>query len=186
MFDIVTIAGSPSAVSRSAAVLKYVRDNIEEQGLRTSEINVRDLNPQEVFYGKFDGPTILHSKALLEQAHGVVIATPVYKAAYSGILKAFLDLLPQNALAGKTVLPIATGGSPAHLLAIDYALKPVLSSLGATHILSGVHILDSQLHFVENELFSLDEEAERRLNQSLYELTHHLHVDERSVFNAVS
>ncbi len=57
----------------------------------------------------------------------MVIGTPVYKAAYSGLLKSLLDLLPQYALAGKTVLPLATGGSTAHVLAIDYALRPVLA-----------------------------------------------------------
>ena len=42
-------------------------------------------------------------------ALAVVIATPVYKAAYSGILKAFLDLLPQDGLDGKLVLPTPAG-----------------------------------------------------------------------------
>jgi FMN reductase len=63
----------------------------------------------------------------------VVVATPVYKAAYSGLLKVFLDVLPQTALKGKLVLPLATGGSPHHMLALDYALRPVLQSLGAPH-----------------------------------------------------
>jgi len=46
----------------------------------------------------------------------VVVAVPVYKAAYSGLRKVFLDLLPQTALKGKTVLPLGTGGSPHHML----------------------------------------------------------------------
>jgi FMN reductase len=46
-------------------------------------------------------------------------------------LKVFLDLLPQFALAGKAILPIATGGSVAHLPALDYGLGPVLQSMGA-------------------------------------------------------
>src|SRR5256885_12419558 len=41
----------------------------------------------------------------------VVVATPIYKASYSGVLKSFLDLLPQFGLAGKVVLPLATGGT---------------------------------------------------------------------------
>jgi GNAT superfamily N-acetyltransferase len=65
------------------------------------------------------------------------VATPVYQAAYSGLLKVFLDLLPQFAFRGKAVLPLVTGGSPAHVLAVDYALRPVLSQLGAAHIGQG-------------------------------------------------
>ena len=56
-----------------------------------------------------------------------------------------LDLLDEKALAGKVVLPIATGGSPAHLLALEYGLKPVLSALGARHILAGVYATDKQV-----------------------------------------
>ena len=67
-------------------------------------------------------------------ARGLVIATPVYKAAYSGLLKTFLDLLPQFGLREKVILPLVTGGTPAHVLAIDYALRPVLNSLDPLHI----------------------------------------------------
>ncbi|WP_372430482.1 NAD(P)H-dependent oxidoreductase [Janibacter melonis] len=50
------------------------------------------------------------------------------------MLKTFLDLLPQDALRGKVVLPVATGGSPAHVLSVDYALRPVLASLAPSAI----------------------------------------------------
>ncbi len=69
----------------------------------------------------------------------VVVATPVYKAAYTGLLKAFLDVLPRQTLLDKTVFPIAPGGSLAHLLTIDFAFKPVLSALGAQHVLNGLY-----------------------------------------------
>lgn len=81
----------------------------------------------------------------MAQADGIVIGTPIYKAAYSGLLKLLLDLLPQDAFAGKTVLPIATGGSLAHVLAVDYALRPVLSSMGAVHVVPGWFVLDSDI-----------------------------------------
>jgi len=41
------------------------------------------------------------------------------------------------------VLPLATGGSPGHLLALEYALKPVLAALGARHVLDAVYVVDS-------------------------------------------
>ncbi|MGA0423628.1 NAD(P)H-dependent oxidoreductase [Escherichia coli] len=67
----------------------------------------------------------------LQQADGLIVATPAPNAACSGALKTLLDLLPERALQGKVVLPLATGGTVAHLLAVDYALKPVLSALKA-------------------------------------------------------
>ena len=56
-----------------------------------------------------------------------------------------LRWLDSLVLRGKTVLPLATGGSAAHLLALDYALKPVLSALGARHVLDAVFATDAQL-----------------------------------------
>ena len=69
----------------------------------------------------------------------------MYQAAYSGLLKVFLDLLPQFAFRGKAVLPIVTGGSPAHVLAVDYALRPVLANLGAAHIGQGWFVPSSHI-----------------------------------------
>jgi hypothetical protein len=92
----------------------------------------------------FDDPAIRRAREQVAAARLVVIATPIYKASYSGLLKTFLDLLPQDALRGKTVLALGTGGSVAHLLALDYALKPVLAALGARHILDTVYAVDAQ------------------------------------------
>src|SRR5262245_36280138 len=115
MADVITIAGSPALNSRSSAVLAHVRRHLQRQGLTTDAIHVRDLDPEELLWAKLDGPTIIDATARVLQARAVVVATPIYKAAYAGALKSFLDLLPQDALANKIVLPIATGGSPAHL-----------------------------------------------------------------------
>nr|MDP9125329.1 NAD(P)H-dependent oxidoreductase [Pseudomonadota bacterium] len=92
----------------------------------------------------FDEPAIRRAREQVAAARLVVIATPIYKASFSGLLKTFLDLLPQDALRGKTVLVLGTGGSAAHLLALDYALKPVLAALGARHILDSIYAVDAQ------------------------------------------
>jgi FMN reductase len=131
---------------------------------------VRDLPPTDLIHARLDSEAVAAANLLLDQAEGVIIATPVYKAAYSGVLKTFLDLLPQDALQGKTILPIATGGSSAHLLALDYALKPVLCALGATHILRGVYVTDSQIQIEHGGLIRLDDAVELRLQASLNEL----------------
>jgi FMN reductase len=164
--DVITIAGSPSANSRSAAVLAYARLELERHGLRTRALNVRDLPPEDLIYGRLESPAITEWANLITQARAVIVATPVYKAAYSGVLKSFLDLLPQQALAGALVLPIATGGSPAHQLAIDYALRPVLAALSARHVLNGVYIIDSQIQ-IEGAHVQLDPVIAQRLDGAL-------------------
>ena len=95
------------------------------------------------------------------------MATPVYKAAYSGLLKAFLDLLPSSALAEKGVLPIATAGSLAHCLVLEYALKPVLAALGASTFLPAVCLLDTDFVYEGQRLSRLETAAGDRLAASL-------------------
>ncbi len=169
MPNVVAIAGSPSHPSRSFAVLEYARRAVEKQGLSTASINVRDLPPDVLIYGQFGNPDLKAVNELVLEAKGIIIATPVYKAAYTGVLKAYLDLLPQKSLAGKVILPIATGGTLGHLLAINYALKPVLSELGASHILSGVYVLDTQIKSYDETSIELEEETEQRLRSQLQE-----------------
>ena len=85
-------------------------------------------------------------------------------------LKALLDILPQAALGGKVVLPIATGGSSAHLLAIEYALKPVLSILGATDLLQGVYVVDKELTLGQDGVLVLADELRDRFDGALRDL----------------
>ena len=139
---IVTITGSPSVGSRTLALANQVGDALVRHGLDVQRINVRDLPADDLVHAKTDAPALKEALALVERAQGVVVATPVYKAAYSGILKAFLDLLPQFGLTGKVVLPLLTGGTLAHVLALDYALRPVLMSLGPQHVVAGLFVLD--------------------------------------------
>jgi FMN reductase len=91
----------------------------------------------------------------------------VYKAAYSGLLKTFLDVLPQFGLRGKVVLPLATGGSVAHVLAIDYALRPVLSSLDPLHIVNGLFLLDKQITLLESGDVQLEGDVEQKLDSAI-------------------
>ena len=79
-----------------------------------------------------------------------------------------LDLLPERALSHKVVLPLATGGSNAHMLAVDYALKPVLAALKAQEMLHGVFAEDSQIAYATADApAQLEPALERRLLESL-------------------
>lgn len=134
MSTIVTISGSPQHPSKTEAVLSHVVRRLTAAGHDVVPIVLRELPAAALLHADWADPAIAEAVALVEAADAVVVASPVYKAAYSGLLKTFLDLLPQYALRGKDVLPIVTGGSPAHVLAVDYALRPVLASMGPAHI----------------------------------------------------
>ncbi|HTH94425.1 MAG TPA: NAD(P)H-dependent oxidoreductase, partial [Rhodocyclaceae bacterium] len=113
---VVTIAGSPGANSKSTALLDLATQRLHSEGFRTHNIAVRELPAAELLAADTKNSAIADALAAIDAASIVIIATPVYKASYSGLLKTFIDLLPQFGLRGKAVLPIATGGSSAHLL----------------------------------------------------------------------
>ena len=142
---VITLAGSPRFPSRSSSLLEYAREKLNGLDVEVYHWNLQNFAPEDLLYARFDSPALKTFTEQLQQADGLIVATPVYKAAYSGALKTLLDLLPERALQGKVVLPLATGGTVAHLLAVDYALKPVLSALKAQEILHGVFADDSQV-----------------------------------------
>lgn len=142
MAHILAVSGSPMEVSRSAVLLGHVTRLLAEQGHSVDCLAVRDLPADALLHANFAHPAIVDVTERLARADGLVVATPVYKASYSGLLKTWLDLMPQFGLAGKAVLPLATGGSAAHALALDYALRPVLTSMDARHVVNGYLVLD--------------------------------------------
>jgi FMN reductase len=168
--NITSILGSPSAVSRSAALLQVAQARLGASASQIETVSVRDLPCQALLHAQFADAGIQDAIRKVRQAQVVLVATPIYKAAYSGLLKAFLDLLPQDALRDKTVLPLATGGSSAHLLALDYSLKPVLSALGARELLDAVYASDAQIERLPDEQgggFHVDAAIVARVERSL-------------------
>jgi FMN reductase len=143
MARILAVSGSPSATSRTGAALDAVGHRLVRAGHRVDTLRLRELPAEALLLARFDDPELRRAAALAEEADALVIGTPVYKAAYSGLLKSWLDVLPQYGFARKPVLPVATGGSLAHALIVDYALRPVLTSMGAA-VLPGAFVLNGE------------------------------------------
>ncbi|MEK4249072.1 NADPH-dependent FMN reductase [Paenibacillus sp. FSL W7-1287] len=166
MSHIVIINGANAASSRVNAVQQYIEKTISD----VTSIEVFKLPAKDLLTANFNSESIKVVNQLVEKAEAVVVITPVYKASYSGILKTYLDLLPPKGLEHKTILPIAVGGSLAHLLSLEYALKPVLSVLGATTILHPVYLIDKQIEPNDNGGFTIADEVIQRLDKELYQL----------------
>ena len=165
--SILLIAGSPSERSRSAALLEAVGQRLSGRGLDVERLRIRDLSPQALLLADVAHRSVSQAIDQVDRARAIVVGTPVYKAAYSGVLKVFLDLLPQTALKGKTVLPLATGGSPHHMLALDYALRPVLQSLGAKSILPGIYATDAQVALTPEGTYHVQADIAARLDDAV-------------------
>jgi FMN reductase len=168
MATVLTISASPSATSKSAATRRLVDEQLGALGHTVHALDARELPPAALLGADTSHPAIAAALRLFEQAQGVVVVTPVYKASYSGLLKTLLDLLPQSGLAGKVVLPLATGGSTAHVLAIDYALRPVLSSLGPAHVVQGYFLLEQDITREPDGRTLFAEETSASLNRTVH------------------
>ena len=86
--------------------------------------------------------TVERELAAVEQADILVVATPVYRGAYTGLFKHFFDFIDQDALIDKPVLLAATGGSERHALMIDHQLRPLFSFFQARTLPLGVYATD--------------------------------------------
>ncbi|MGF1431335.1 NADPH-dependent FMN reductase [Kitasatospora sp. LaBMicrA B282] len=160
MATVLAVSGSPSPTSRTTGLLRHVGARLAEHGHRVVPLDVRELPAEPLLRADTRHPELARALDLVTGADALVIGTPVYKAAYSGLLKALLDVLPQYALAGKTVLPLATGGSTAHVLAVDYALRPVLSAMGAAHVTQGWFVLDRHISLREDGSATVERETD--------------------------
>ncbi|WP_462413302.1 NADPH-dependent FMN reductase [Neobacillus sp. Marseille-QA0830] len=167
MTAVAIITGSPNNHSRLNGLLDFAEKYLDERNIPFEVINVHSLPAKDLITANFDSEEIQHANQIVEKAGGIIMLTPVYKASFSGILKTYLDLLPQKALENKVVLPLVIGGSFGHLLTIQYALNPVLNELGASHILNGVYTIDQQIQRIGKDQFYVQEEPKQRLRKAL-------------------
>jgi FMN reductase len=142
------LVGNPSPHSRTRLLAEAVGSAISS--LASTETG--SLIPSTIDLAEYAGsifdPNAAKLVALTQQVAAsdlIVVASPTYKAAYTGLLKAFFDRYDTNALAGTIAVPIMTGGSPAHALAPDITLRPLLVELGASVPTRSLFFLTSQL-----------------------------------------
>lgn len=165
MGRIVIVSGSPFSLSRSERILYYLGDLAEQEGFSINHISVKDVDAEDLLFANFNSPKIMEIANDLQQADGVIIGSPVYKASYSGVLKALFDLLPQDVLQGTFVLPVMIGGSSSHLLAMEYTLKPLLATVKAQN-LKGLYFQDREISKTSDEVI-IDEAILNRTKKQL-------------------
>lgn len=84
---VITLAGSPRFPSRSSSLLEYAREKLNGLDVEVYHWNLQNFAPEDLLYARFDSPALKTFTEQLQQADGLIVATPVYKAAYSGALK---------------------------------------------------------------------------------------------------
>jgi FMN reductase len=135
----VVVVGNPKPRSRTRAAAEVVAERLTGAA-PDRVIDVVDLGAGLLRWGD---PEVGDAVAAVRAAEVAVVASPTYKATYTGLLKLFLDQIGTGDLAGVVAVPLMLGGGPAHALAPELLLKPVLVELGATAPTRGLYLLDS-------------------------------------------
>lgn len=174
MSNVILLAGSHNPKSRSTALLYRAGELLEKQDINIRYFGLSSFPAEDLIYARWNSPAIKEFIAAVGASDGLIVSTPVYKASYSGSLKLVLDLLPERALQEKAALALATGGSPGHLLAVEYALQPILSALKARHILNGLYATDSDFRADEFGDYQIAAPIASRLEGVIYRFAAHI------------
>ncbi len=134
----IAVVGNPKPRSRARAAAELVVERLTGAPPDVV-VDVIDLGAGLLGWGD---PAVGAAVEALEAADVAVVASPTYKATYTGLLKLFLDQVGTGDLAGVVAVPLMLGGGPTHYLAPELLLKPVLVELGATAPTRGLYLLE--------------------------------------------
>ena len=151
---LVAVSGGLQRPSKAAALAEHLMDLIADEVLCEQRlVELGQLAPQlaGATWRSHLPETVERELAAVEQADILVVATPVFRGAYTGLFKHFFDFIHQDALIDKPILLAATGGSERHALMIDHQLRPLFSFFQARTLPLGVYatdqdFLDYRLH----------------------------------------
>jgi FMN reductase len=139
MTQTAVVVGNPKPQSRTlAAALHVARELAGEPDL------VVDLAEFGAALLDWSDPQVTDLVKQVGGADLVVVASPTYKAAYTGLLKLFLDRFAGGTGLSGLAVPLMLGGSPMHSLAPELTLRPVLTEIGGTVPGRGLYVVDAQ------------------------------------------
>jgi FMN reductase len=89
----------------------------------------------------------------IETADVLIVASPVYRASFTGLFKHLFDFVDQYALVDTPVLLAASGGSERHALIIEHQFRPLFAFFQALTLPIGIYAHDSDFtdYKVSNE-----------------------------------
>jgi FMN reductase len=139
---IVGISGNITRPSKTRALVDAIVREAEAEGLGRGLIfDVIDAGPElgATVDRSSAAPAVNRILAAIEQCDALVVATPVYKASYTGLLKHLFDLIDPKLLVERPVILAATGGSDRHALVIEHSLRPLFAFFRAHAIPTGIY-----------------------------------------------
>ena len=153
--SVTVVVGNPRPRSRTYQAALLVAERLTGVPADLA-VDLVDLGPALL---DWSDQTVARTVAAVQASDLVIVASPTYKATFTGLLKLFLDRISGGALAGVTAVPLMLGGDWRHSLAPEVFLKPVLAELGASCPTRGLFLLDSD--YAESETLAAWVESAR-------------------------
>jgi len=142
---VVVSAGLSTPSSTRQLADRLAADAVAALAERGIEAEVRTFELRELAHDitnhlllGFAPPKLEEALDAVASADGLIAVTPIFTTSYAGLFKSFVDVIDPQALTDLPVLLGATGGTPRHSLAIDYAMRPLFTYLHAVPVTTGV------------------------------------------------
>ncbi|MFI6934753.1 NADPH-dependent FMN reductase [Streptomyces sp. NPDC050287] len=136
----VVVVGNPKPMSRTRAAAELIARELSGSA-PSAVVDVVDLGAGLLGWGD---PKVAEAKATVLAADSLVVASPTFKATYTGLLKLFLDQFGQGELGGIPTFPVMLGAGLQHALAPELTLRPVLVEIGASCPAPSLYLIDSE------------------------------------------
>jgi FMN reductase len=133
------VVGNPKPASRTLDAATIVAERI----VGTKPQVIIDVVTLGCGLLGFGDSGVLSAVEAVRECDLAVVASPTYKASFTGVLKTFLDQFPSGGLHGVTAFPLMLGAGLGHAMAPESALRPVLSELGASCPVRGLYLLET-------------------------------------------
>ena len=141
----VLVAASPSPESRSTWVLHQVGNRLHGLGVAIDYVSLADFDAADLLWARTTRTSIQRFLDKVREASALIVSTPVYKATYSGGLKAIIDIIDPTELAGKVLLGIATTRFEDHAVTVSEGFTRLGEFFSGSLSLATIVVQDYQL-----------------------------------------
>ncbi len=161
------VVGNPKVNSRTLRVAQAVADALSARLGLTSDPLVIDLAGVATELFELDAQRVVDLLAAVASSRIIIVASPTFKATYTGLLKTFFDRYTTNALLSAVAVGVMTGAAPTHALAVEVHLRPLLVELGAATPTRGLYVTEQQFDDLEATIGPWADEAAPRIARHL-------------------
>ena len=167
---IVGVSGSLKAPSRTIELVEQIVEALGRHlDTEVTLIRVNELGPH--FAGSLNRSElpaeVENALVAIETADVLVVASPVYRASFTGLFKHLFDFVDQYALVDTPILLAATGGSERHALIIEHQFRPLFGFFQALTLPLGIYAHDSDFTDYKISSERLRERIEKAVAKSV-------------------